>query len=201
MICCQATELGHYSSPFTPPPLKQQSTTENKQLKTNITALKEKCTHVQTGCNTPFLFLKLACDVTAPSLRWETTAHATTFWTQVLISYRHFFQLLKLHAAEWEYDEWMINWRGCGRTKSWFNLRYCPSIYCEELGDSRKPTVSTSSENGTGSSTTAASWNACMFKRHPRLCPRSNPDWERQVIKALSELTPPLERRTTRSEH
>jgi hypothetical protein len=37
-----------------------------------------------------------------------------------------------LHSIKW-LDEWMMNWKGCGRKQPWPNLRYYASICMEGL--------------------------------------------------------------------
>jgi hypothetical protein len=35
------------------------------------------------------------------------------------------------HNVEWKDDRWMVNWKGCGRKRSWPKLRYYPGICLE----------------------------------------------------------------------
>jgi hypothetical protein len=43
------------------------------------------------------------------------------------------FQWLGLYSVEWRGDEWVMNWKGCGKKQSWHTFMWCSSICLEGL--------------------------------------------------------------------
>jgi hypothetical protein len=54
------------------------------------------------------------------------------------------FQWLRLYSVEWNDDSWMMNWKVCGRKRSWHNLMYYSGICLEGL---TKPTKNLSQDS------------------------------------------------------
>jgi hypothetical protein len=46
-------------------------------------------------------------------------------------------RFLRLYSTEWKDDRWMMNCKGCGRKRSWPNLRQYPGMCLEDWGKPR----------------------------------------------------------------
>jgi hypothetical protein len=58
------------------------------------------------------------------------------------------FRQQRLYRVGWKGDKWEKNWKGCGRKRSWPNLRYYPSIFLQGLRKNmRRSVISYNSKN------------------------------------------------------
>jgi hypothetical protein len=59
-------------------------------------------------------------------------------WLICSIFGKAFSSLYYIASVMWKDDTWMINWKGCGRNRSWPNFRNYPGIWLGKLRETTK---------------------------------------------------------------